>query len=132
MDRLLVNNKPADNQTSFLEIVGSQQEKVILTSYPRCGNTLLRAYFERITRIFTGSDNDVRRPLCKQLFDMGMKGEGTIDNSVWIYKSHYPERIGTAEFNASKAVVIVRNPLDCIFSLFNMIGTSTHSETLSD
>jgi hypothetical protein len=25
---------------------------------------------------------------------MGMVGEGKIDNTVWIIKSHYPERIG--------------------------------------
>jgi len=31
-------------------------EKVILTSYPRSGNTLLRKYLEDITGIITGSD----------------------------------------------------------------------------
>lgn len=31
-------------------------EKVILTSYPRSGNTLLRKYLEDITGVITGSD----------------------------------------------------------------------------
>jgi hypothetical protein len=40
-------------------------EKIILTSYPRCGNTLLRTYLEQLTRIYTGSDCDLRRPMNK-------------------------------------------------------------------
>lgn len=51
-------------------------EKIILTSYPRCGNTLLRTYLEQLTNIYTGSDCDLRRPMNKQLKDMGMQGEG--------------------------------------------------------
>jgi len=38
-------------------------EKIILTSYPRSGNTLLRTYLEKITRVLTGSDCDIKRPL---------------------------------------------------------------------
>jgi hypothetical protein len=26
--------------------------------------------------------------------EMGLEGEGMIDDSVWIIKTHYPERIG--------------------------------------
>jgi hypothetical protein len=37
----------------------SNVEKVLLTSYPRSGNTLIRSYFEKITKIYTGSDCDV-------------------------------------------------------------------------
>ena len=106
-------------------------EKIVLTSYPRSGNTLIRTYLEKLTRIYTGSDCDVRRPLNKQLQDMGMAGEGQIDDRVWIVKSHYPERIGRAKFAANKCIIIVRNPLDSIFSLFNMVATTTHSESIS-
>ena len=62
---------------------------------------------------------------------MGLSGEGKMDDSVWIVKSHFPERIGSAPFKANKCIVIVRNPLDCIYSLFNMVGTTTHSESLN-
>ena len=67
-------------------------EKILLTSYPRSGNTLIRTYLEKLTRIYTGSDCDVRRPLNKQLQDMGLAGEGHINNddSVWITKTHFP------------------------------------------
>ena len=62
---------------------------------------------------------------------MGMAGEGQIDDRVWIVKSHFPERIGRAKFAANKCIIIVRNPLDSIFSLFNMVATTTHSESIS-
>jgi hypothetical protein len=53
---------------------------------------------ETLTRIYTGSDCDTRRPLNKQLLEMGMCGEGKLDNSVWIVKTHFPERIGHKKF----------------------------------
>ena len=106
-------------------------EKIILTSYPRCGNTLLRTYLEQLTRIHTGSDCDLRRPMNKQLKDMGMHGEGQYGDRVWIVKTHFPERIGRAKFKAHKCIVIVRNPLDSMYSLFNMIQTSSHNESIA-
>lgn len=66
----------------------------------------------------------------KLLRDLGMHGEGEMEDKVWIVKTHFPERIGRTKFNAHKCLVIVRNPLDSIFSLFNMIQTSTHSESI--
>lgn len=66
----------------------------MLTSYPRAGNTLSRKYLEAISRIPTGSDCDLRRPLNKHLLQMGMIAEGVVNNLVWIVKSHFPERIG--------------------------------------
>ncbi len=63
---------------------------------------------------------------------MGMEGEGKIDNSVWIVKSHYPERLGHSQFNCSKCIVIVRSPIDCISSLFNMIATGSHTNSIPE
>ena len=63
---------------------------------------------------------------------MGFEGEGYLDESVWIVKSHYPERVGRCVFEAQKAIIIVRNPLDCIFSLFNMVGTLSHNASLPE
>lgn len=59
-------------------------EKVILTSYPRSGNTLLRKYLEDITGIVTGSDWDVKRKLNNDLVEMGMRGEGKV--GFWIHQ----------------------------------------------
>ena len=64
-----------------------------MTSYPRSGNTLLRAYLERIMGLVTGSDVDIKRNLNSALLELGMAGEGLVDERVWVVKTHYPERI---------------------------------------
>lgn len=61
-----------------------------------------------------------------------MQGEGKTDDAVWIVKTHYPERIGHSEFNAHKCIVIVRSPIDCIASLFNMIATGSHNQSIEE
>lgn len=63
---------------------------------------------------------------------MGMLGEGKVDDSVWVVKTHFPERVGHSKFLANKCIVVVRNPLDCMTSLFNMIATGSHSQSLSE
>jgi hypothetical protein len=40
---------------------------MILASYPRSGNTLLRAYIEKIMGFVTGSDCDIEKKLNKEL-----------------------------------------------------------------
>lgn len=107
-------------------------EKIILTSYPRSGNTLIRSYLEKITSVYTGSDCDVKRKLNRDLLELGMQGEGRINDSVWIVKTHYPERTGFQKFNASKSIVIIRSPIDCLTSLFNMIGTGSHTDSIPE
>ena len=103
-----------------------------MSSYPRSGNTLLRNYCEKITGIYTGSDCDIKRKLNKQLKDMGLLGEGIVDNTVLVVKTHFPERMGYIDFPCTKCILIVRNPLDCMTSLFNMIATSSHSESIQE
>ena len=63
---------------------------------------------------------------------MGLLGEGKIDDGVWIIKSHYPERVGYKALTINKCVVIVRSPIDCMASLFNMIITGSHSKSIKD
>jgi hypothetical protein len=88
---------------------------------------LIRSYLEKITSTFSGSDCDIKRKLNRALLDMGMIGEGKINDSVWIVKSHFPERLGHSEMKINKCIVIVRSPIDCITSLFNMLATSSHN-----
>ena len=44
---------------TFLTKTGSDDHKVMYTSYSRSGNTFLRRYLEQITGINTGSDGDL-------------------------------------------------------------------------
>lgn len=48
------------------------QETCILASYPRSGNTLLRAYLEKMMGLVTGSDCDIEKKLNKELLTMGL------------------------------------------------------------
>ena len=108
------------------------QDTVIMVSFPRSGNTLLRAYLEKIMGLTSGSDCDITKKLNKDLMLMGLAGEGLVDKRVMIVKTHYPERYGKTKFYAERAILLVRNPLDSITSLFNMVCTGTHNRSIHD
>ena len=63
-------------------------EKVSYTTYPRTGNTFLRILLQKITGIQTGADMPTKIVLAQ--YFMGLQGEGHQDDSIWVYKSHYP------------------------------------------
>ena len=54
-----------------------------------------------------------------------------MDDSVWMVKTHYPERLGYLKFRARRIVLLVRNPFDAIESYFHMGMTNTHDKHLS-
>ena len=84
---------------------------------------MIRSYLEKITKIYTGSDHDTDLKLNKDLFELGMTGEGVIDDRVWIVKSHYPERLGHSPLKVNKCILMIRSPFDCLWSFFNMMCT---------
>jgi len=55
-----------------------------------------------------------------------MFGEGTVDDTCWIVKSHHPhpKLPGTLDFDANKIVVCVRNPFDMIYSMSHFMNTA--------
>jgi len=103
----------------------------LLVSYPRSGNTLMRSLLEAATGRITGSDSRPNRNLAAELLRCGFLGEGVCDPSVWLVKSHYPERPGYRRFRAQRVVLLVRNPFDSILSYLHMGLTNTHDRTLS-
>lgn len=109
----------------------SGHEKVLLVSYPRSGNSYVRKLLEASTGIVTGSDSRPNRVLSASLLRFGYLGEGITDQSVWVVKSHFPERMGFIRFPVSRVVLLVRNPFDAIESYFHMAMTNTHDKTLS-
>ena len=82
----------------FLGVDEREGPCVVLASYPRSGNSLLRKILEEITGVITGSDTrpgDIAysrlgliacqdRTLGKSLKDFGMEGEGVTDDSVQV------------------------------------------------
>ena len=107
-------------------------DTVVLTSYPRSGNTLLRAYLEKVMGLVSGSDCDITKKLNVALMNMGLAGEGLVDKRVWVIKTHYPERYGKTKFGAERTILLCRSPLDCITSLFNMVCTGSHDCSMAD
>ena len=112
------------------ELNTEDQETIILASYPRSGNTLLRAYLEKIMGLVTGSDCDIEKKLNKELMLMGLQGEGLVDKRVLVVKTHYPERYGKTKFYAERCILEVRNPIDAVPSLFNMVCTGSHNKSI--
>jgi hypothetical protein len=112
--------------------VDDYPDTVVMTSFPRSGNTLLRATLERIMGLVTGSDCDITKKLNVALMDMGLAGEGLVDKRVWVVKTHYPERYGKSRFGSERAILLVRSPLDCITSLFNMVCSGSHDLSIAD
>jgi hypothetical protein len=106
----------------------------VLASYPRSGNTLLRTLLERTTGILTGSDTRPDRTLSKALSTLhSLVGEGiTSHPRTPVIKTHFPERRGYMMYNASRIILLVRNPYDAIDSYWNMCCTNTHTESVSE
>ena len=111
---------------------GYRQERVFLMSYPRSGNSYLRQLLEKATGIVTGSDSRSNRTLAASLIRCGFNGEGVVDSSVWVVKSHYPERMGYVKCRGQRVILLVRNPFDAIESYFHMGLTNTHDKMLAN
>ena len=116
--------------TRFLSKL-SEHEKVSLISYPRSGNSFMRKLIENEFNIVTGSDSRPNRTLAASLLEFGYQGEAITDNSVWVVKSHYPERLGYIRYPSQRVVLIIRNPFDAIESYFHMAMTNTHDKSLT-
>ena len=91
---------------------------------------MTRAYIEKIMGIATGSGVDVNIPLKLLRERSGFEGEGIADHRTFIIKSHSPERShNNTSFNASRVVLLVRNPLDVLVSSFNMVAARFNYST---
>jgi hypothetical protein len=113
----------------FLQ-AGEAGETVVLASYPRSGNTMLRKLIEAATGVLTGSDSRQDRAMVRDLKMYGLAGEGEVSQRVWVVKSHYPEKYGWRELRAQRAILLVRNPFNTIRSYFNMLLTGTHTQSI--
>ena len=106
-------------EKAFLDGKNIYQDSIGLTSFYRCGNTLVRAYLDKITGLYTGSSVRMQNQLNLSLKKNGLAGEGISDKRVWISKDHFPHNIGDTMYHNQRAILIVRNPLDVFPSSFN-------------
>mmetsp|Transcript_21912 Transcript_21912/g.21097 ORF Transcript_21912/g.21097 Transcript_21912/m.21097 type:complete len:81 (-) Transcript_21912:413-655(-) len=78
---------------------------------------MMRRLFEKATGIITGTDMQAFAVQQYQLICSGFKGEGIVDNRIWISKTHFPYTIPVSIPQVGNvALVLVRNPIDCIVS----------------
>lgn len=82
--------------------------------------------------VATGSGGILADGLIKILKEGGFEGESITDKRVHIIKTHSPERSGKNKFPAERAILLVRNPLDALFSQFNMVATQTHNLSIQE
>ena len=110
------------NQDTFLNMeakrtVSNCSQKVAFSTYPRCGSSFFRKFFQLITGTASGSDM-----LLEFVVDMQLnqnKGEEICDDSIWLFKSHDPLPIKQSlKIAANKVLCCVRNPFDTIASSF--------------
>ena len=72
----------------------------------------------------------MRKKLNPDLIKRGLGGEGLVGKETWITKTHYPCTPSHKEYQIEKAVLIIRNPFDAVFSLFNFFFTQSQNSTL--
>jgi len=118
--------EPIPTQHELLLFSPCPRAVAILASYPRSGNSLMRTMYEHTTLRVTGSD--MQGGLAKH----DLVGEMAVGaNMVQFVKTHFPERQGGAPFQASRVVLLVRNPFDAMESFFNLMMTGTHTKTIT-
>jgi len=88
----------------------------------------VRKYFENITGTVTGSDMILKFLPNVGLQYCGFKGEGVVDKTAWIRKTHYPMAFPfMPNFDNDIAVVCTRYQMDIDPSFFNLIFTQSHT-----
>ena len=88
---------------------------------------------EQATGVITGADTLPERTLSQALQRCGARGEGVIDERVWLVKTHYPERRGLRrDWCGPSHFIGKKNPWDAIDSYFNMALTNDHATSLRD
>ena len=115
-----------DGNNRFLDGEPNKSHKIAFCSFPRSGNTFMRRYIEMLTGIATGGDNSLL--LATDLQMIGMIGEGIVNDTCWVIKTHSPwMKPYSPPFTANKCIVVVRNPLDSCVSWLQLITMAGHA-----
>ena len=111
-------------------LFAQEWQRVYLATYPRSGNHWMRYLIEEATHVVTSSVyQDPDKPHLPQLFawqgyctNQGYTGECRYPErgEIIVVKTHFPHlaaQVGD-ELEYSKAIQIVRHPIDCLYSLY--------------
>lgn len=113
--------------------VKEKAHPILIQSFLRSGNTMLRVVIENTTSVFTGDDIYFTPEQLSGIGDTplscyGLGNESVIEN-IGIVKSHYPfSNYPQNQFKTQGIVLAIRNPFDCIESFFHFVGSESHNE----
>jgi len=92
---------------------------------------MVRNLVQKVTGFYSGADF-VDNSIHKYDDDAGgFAGEGVFDDTVHIVKTHWPNRPGKP-YDCSRAVVLIRNPFDSLYSWWKFRATQSHGGTDQD
>jgi hypothetical protein len=132
LDKYEENRWVFEKPTKLLDGESIEGLRTAIVSYFRGGNTFLRGWVEAITGLATGSNMGFENTNVIALQYQGFIGEEhSDDNRCWLNKTHYPfvffrER----EVKANKAIIVIRNPMDIVWSNYTFTITGTHDRDL--
>jgi hypothetical protein len=123
-------------ETSFGIVTGSDSRpnRTLSESLLKCGFKGIRSIQQlpqSMNSRFRNSDIVLSTNFIFGAFFLLFAGEGVVDDSVWMVKTHYPERMGYLKFKVKRVVLLIRNPFDAMESYFHMGMTNTHDKHLS-
>ena len=104
--------------------------QISFASFMRSGNSLSRKIFEKVSGIATGCNYYNAISTSFSLTVMGFKGGQKCENQVWTVKNHYPFKVADFAFKATRGLILVRNPLDLLVSIWMLAFTITHTCTM--
>jgi len=108
----------AANRPMFLDET-INTPKIAFASLMRSGNTFYRRLFEEVTGVASGSNIELMSSPQLGFFAQGFHGESIYNDRCFMLKTHFPYVYPfTQPVGISKAIVLVRSPLDVIVSLF--------------
>lgn len=135
---LKVVDKEIMKQNKSLVELSKVKEKshpIVIESFVRTGNTMLRTILENSTNILTGDDMYIPPEILKlyekrSLSFLGLGKESTIENVTFV-KSHFPlMNFPQNKFKAQGVLLAIRNPFDTIESHFHLCATESHSSKI--
>jgi len=87
----------------------------------------MRYFFEQATKVLTGSDKQQKHAFCKDFSSNEFLGDGLIDEKVWIVNSYFPYYKQDRRVPMHKCVLLVRDPIDCLFACYNHFNSPLES-----
>mmetsp|Transcript_36106 Transcript_36106/g.84341 ORF Transcript_36106/g.84341 Transcript_36106/m.84341 type:complete len:349 (-) Transcript_36106:222-1268(-) len=122
----------ANSNCEIVTPIFAKRTPTALASYPGSGNTMTRVLIEALTGVWTGSTHGNPKMVGKHFRSVGNPADDRLTENVVVVKTHQPGRKTLRWKNATRVILIIRDPLDAIPSACNAkweIHTATTMHT---